>query len=106
MSIDQTQFNLAEVQQTIQELQTALMTAHPEMPSLLRKIHTKLKADPAIVTLLNEDEIAQVINGLKHVTNTQLTSTAKEKKSGETKPKSGSARLKSLLGSALSADDF
>ena len=73
-----TEFNLAEVQQTIQELQTALLSAHPEMPTLLRKIHTKLKQDPAVVTLLSEDEIAQIVTGLKHVTNTEITSTAKK----------------------------
>lgn len=106
MTIDlNSEFNLAEVQQNIQELSAALLTAHPEMPSLLRKIHTKLKADPAIVTLLNEDEIAQVINGLKHVTNTQITGAAKEKKPAASK--SATSRLNSILkSSGVSADDF
>ena len=99
------QFNLAEMQQNITELQAALLSAHPEMPSLLRKIHTKLKADPELVTLLSEDEIAQVITGLKQVTNVSLISPAKAaKKSG---PATAASRIKSLLaGSNISADDF
>ena len=96
--------NLMEIQSTIQELQEALLSAHPEMPTLLRKIHTKLKADPELVTLLSEEEIAQVINGLKVHTNVQLTSSAK-KTTGEKKP-SAASRLKALGLGAVSADDF
>jgi hypothetical protein len=103
MNLDQqTQFNLAEVQETISELQSALLSAHPEMPIILRKIHTKLKADPAIVTLLTEDEIAQVINGLKVQTNVSLTSPK-----AAAKPKTASAKLKDIIKSSnISADDF
>lgn len=95
--------NLMEIQSTIQELQSALLAAHPEMPTLLRKIHTKLKADPELVTLLSEEEIAQVINGLKVHTNVQLTST--KKPTSEKKP-SATSRLKALGLGSVSADDF
>lgn len=99
------QFNLAETQQAIMELSKALLTANPEMPILLRKIHTKLKADPALVTLLNEDEIAQVITGLKEVTNVSLLSPAKAKAAA--KPKTATSRINDLLKSSnISADDF
>jgi len=101
----QTEMNLAEIQQNISELQTALMTAHPEMNQLLRKIHSKLKADPAVVTLLTEDEIAQVIAGLKEVTNVSFVSSAKTPKAK--KPATGASRIKDLLAqSGLSSDDF
>ncbi len=100
-----TQFSLAEIQTNISELTTALLTAHPEMPHLLRKIHTKLKADPELVTLLNEDEIAQVISGLKVQTNVSLISPAAAAKAA--KPKTGASRINALLKSSnISADDF
>ena len=106
MSLDmQTQMNLSEVQENIASLQEALLTAHPEMPSLLRKIHTKLKADPAIVTLLSEEEISQVISGLKAQTNVQFSSpkTASKKASAP----SATKRINDLLkSSGVSADDF
>lgn len=96
--------NLMEIQETISSLQQALLTAHPEMPILLRKIHTKLKEDPEQVTLLEEDEIAQIINGLKTHANISLTTAkpAKEKKVTAT------SRLNAILGSSakISADDF
>lgn len=97
--------NLMEIQSTIQELQEALLSAHPEMPSLLRKIHTKLKADPELVTLLSEEEIAQVINGLKVQTNVSLVSSSAKKTTGEKKP-SATSRLKALGLGSVSADDF
>lgn len=101
--MDNTEFSLAEVQDTISQLQDALLVTHPEMPILLRKIHTKLKADPAIVTLLSEDEIATVINGLKVQTNVQLSTpkTAAKKATGAGK------RINDLLkSSGISSDDF
>ncbi len=98
--------NLMEVQETIQQLSAALLTAHPEMPILLRKIHSKLKADPEIVTLLTEEEIAQVINGLKVQTNVQFNA-PKSAKAKADKPASASKRINDLLKSAnISADDF
>lgn len=106
MSLDmQTEMNLAEIQQTISELESALLNAHPEMPTLLRKIHTKLKADPAIVTLLSEEEIAQVINGLKVQTNVSLIS-AKKPAAEKTGKPSAASRLKALGLGSISSDDF
>ena len=92
--------NLMEIQTTIQELQEALLNAHPEMPSLLRKIHTKLKADPAIVTLLSEEEIAQVINGLKVQTNVSLISAKKPAaEKSDKKPSAASRSQRCVLAS-------
>ena len=101
-----TQMNLAEIQQTISELESALLNAHPEMPTLLRKIHTKLKSDPAIVTLLSEEEIAHVINGLKVQTNVSLISAKKPAAEKSDKKPSAASRLKALGLGAISADDF
>lgn len=99
-----TEMNLMEVQETIQDLQNKLLSAHPEMPILLRKIHTKLKADPEIVTLLNEEEIATVISGLKEVTNVQFATSAKKPAA---KKSTAAGRLSSILkSSGVTADDF
>lgn len=100
------EMNLSLIQDNIKELQEALLTAHPEMPSLLRKIHTKLKQDPALVTLLTEDEIVQVINGLTVQTNVQFASPA-SKTAKAAKPKSAASRINDLLkSSGVTADDF
>lgn len=100
----QTAMNHSEVQQNILSLQEALLSAHPEMPTLLRKIHTKLKADPAVVTLLSEEEIATVISGLKVQTNVQFISGTKKPAA---KKVTASSRLKDILSSSgVTADDF
>lgn len=100
-----TEMNLNAIQENLAELSQALLSAHPEMPTLLRKIHNKLKQDPVLVTLLSETEIAIIISGLKEQTNVSFTST--KKPAAEKKPASASKRIKDLLGSAgVSADDF
>lgn len=73
--------NLADqVREKILSLQTALLENNSRMPVLLKEIHTQLKADPEVVTLLEPDEIAVIVNGLKKQTQTELaTATAKSK---------------------------
>ncbi len=96
---------LDQIKMNIAELETALLSAHPEMPVLLQKIHKKLQDDPDVVTLLDESEIEVIINGLKSVTNTELT--APKTKAKAAKPPSASKRLANLLSSSgVSAEDF
>ena len=72
--------NAYVVKEAIADLETKLLSQHPEMPILLRKIHQQLKADPEVVTLLTEDEIGVIVNGLSKQTNTVIaTSIAKGK---------------------------
>ena len=73
--------NLAEqVKEKCLALETALSEQNPRMPILLREIHTILKSDPEVVTLLDESDIAIVVSGLKRQTNTEIaTTTAKSK---------------------------
>lgn len=98
------EINLLEIQSKIQELQEAIHTAHPSMPGILREIHKKLKEDPEVVTLLEEEEICSIVSGLMIQTNVTLTSA--KKPAAEKKP-SAASRLKALLGDAtVSADDF
>lgn len=72
--------NLADqITEQILTLQQALLANQPNMPGLLREIHQRLKADPEVVTLLTEDQIAVIVEGLKVHTATSIV-TAKEKK--------------------------
>ena len=65
-----------EIKEKIATLQQHLLSAHPLIPTLLRTIHQQLKADPEIVTLLEESEIKIVVTGLQHVTKISLAASA------------------------------
>lgn len=69
----------------IAELQQKLLANHPQMPLLLREIHSVLKNDPAVVTLLKEEEISIIVNGLQKQTNTYLVQSMTSAKSSKTK---------------------
>ena len=69
------------LQMKISSLQDAILAAHPTMPILLREIHTILKNDPVVVTLLSEEDIAIIVSGLKQQTKTEITQSALKKKS-------------------------
>lgn len=69
----------------ITELQEKILANHPQMPILLREIHSTLKNDPAVVTLLQEEEIAVIINGLQKQTNTYLVQSMTAAKGSKTK---------------------
>lgn len=72
--------SLYDIREKIASLQNHLLTAHPLIPSLLRTIHTQLKADPEVVTLLEESEIKAIVTGLQHVTKIKLSEVSKPKK--------------------------
>jgi hypothetical protein len=55
----------SELDRNVQELQESLLARHPRMPTLLREIHTALRLQPENVTLLTEDQISVIVNGLK-----------------------------------------
>lgn len=69
-----------DIREKIAALQAHLLTAHPLIPSLLRTIHTQLKSDPEIVTLLAESEIKVIVSGLQHTTKIHLAEVSKPKK--------------------------
>lgn len=65
--------NIAQqVQEKLLTLQGMIHNAHPQMPSLLREIHTTLKNDPEVVTLLSDDDLAILVSSLQVQTNTSL----------------------------------
>jgi hypothetical protein len=65
-----------QISEKILALQTALLEAHPTMPVLLHEIHRNLKNDPAIVTLLSEEEVAIVVSGLQKQTQSTIVTAA------------------------------
>ena len=94
--------NTMDIQFKLAELSAALLAANPEMPVLLAKIHAALKADPEQVTLLSEEDIALVVQGLSKHTGVSLTAAAKAPKAPSAK-----SRLDAILkASNLSAEDF
>lgn len=68
------------VKEKLAALQTALLSAHPTMPGLLREIHSKLMLDKAIVTLMSEEEIQLVVSGLARQTNMEIAASFVAKK--------------------------
>lgn len=64
-----------QLRESVLSLQTAMLEAHPQMPTLLQQIHRKLKECPEIVTILEEEEIAIIVEGLKKQTNTMIATT-------------------------------
>lgn len=77
-----------ELKEKVASLQQALLDKHPTMPHLLREIYKNLKAQPENVTLLTEEEIKVIVNGLEKQTNTELVAAVtKTKTSSSAKAK-------------------
>lgn len=86
--------NLAEqLKEKVLDLQTKLLEANPTMPILLREIHQHLKQDEELVTLLSEEEIGIIVNGLKKKTATVILSTVAKKGTGKSLKKTTLADL-------------
>ena len=68
--------NTYVLHEAVANLQTLILTAHPTLPVLLRTIHKQLREDAELVTILSEEEVGIIINGLKKVTNTEIAATA------------------------------
>jgi len=84
-----------QVKSNIAELEQAILAAHPQLPTLLQRIHKQLKEDPNVVTLLDEDEIGTIVQGLIMHTNTQIGAATAAKKKSATK-----------VAASMTADDF
>lgn len=65
-----------EIKEKLAQLEAALLTTTPDMPTLLRDIHRNLKQDPELVTLLTEEECSVLVRGLKKQTNTEIATSA------------------------------
>lgn len=67
------QIDILSLQEKVADLQTKLLEAHPAMPTLLHQIHSLLQKDPELVTLMSEEEIGTIVNGLKVQTATSIS---------------------------------
>lgn len=74
-----------QLKEQIAQLQAALLTAHPGMPTMLRTIHTALRADPTNVTLLSPEEVGVIVSGLLKQTNTIIAAVAVKSKGAKLK---------------------
>jgi len=68
-----------EVQEKLAQLEQALLSGTPNMPTLLRDIHRTLKNDPDVVTILSEEECSILVRGLKKQTATVIATKALKK---------------------------
>jgi hypothetical protein len=68
-----------QIQQEIAQLQEALVSANPGMPTMLRTIHKALRDDPATVTLLSDEEVATIVAALMKQTNTVIAAAVTKK---------------------------
>jgi hypothetical protein len=72
-----------QLEAQITELQSAILSAHPSLPILLQTIHRNLKADPELVTLLSDEQIGVIVNGLSRQTQTQIATSISTGKKGK-----------------------
>jgi len=68
-----------EVQEKLAQLESMLAAKVPNISTLLRDIHRTLKTDPDVVTILSDEECSILVRGLKHQTNTSISTGAIKK---------------------------
>lgn len=76
-----------QLKEQVLALQNALLTAHPQMPTLLKTIHQQLKADPELVSVMEEEDISIIVAGLSKIQMTTIATAV---------AKSGTKSLKSI----------
>ena len=57
-----------ELREKVAALSEAILSKHPTMKGLLREIHTTILQYPEQITLLSEEDISQIVSGLKITT--------------------------------------
>jgi len=68
------------IQEKLATLEEALTNSTPGIATLLRDIHSSLKKDPDVVTLLSEEECEILVRGLKKQTSTEIAVSAMKSK--------------------------
>lgn len=61
------------------ELEQALLTRDPEFKTILRQIHRQLGSEPELVTMMTDDEIGLVVQGLIVTAQAEIVEPAKAK---------------------------
>ena len=73
-----------QVREKLAKLEQMVTAKTPGLPTLLRDIHSQLKKDAELVTLLSDEECSVLVRGLKTQTSTEIA--VKAVKKGTTKP--------------------
>jgi len=76
----------------VTELEETILSRHPRMPQLLQEIWKALREQPENVTLMTEEEIRTVVNGLKVQTGVEFAANAVK----GTAAKTATAKIKQL----------
>lgn len=74
---------IEQIQENIIRLESMLLLQLPDYPTLLRDIHRQLKKDESLVTLLKEEEIAILVNGMSLQTGVIFKETAAKQAKGK-----------------------
>ncbi len=64
------------IKEKLAQLDEGLQAQAPGLATLLRDIHTTLKKDPDVVTLLSDEECEVLVRGLKKQTATEIATAA------------------------------
>lgn len=80
------------LKEKVAALQASILAKHPSLPTLLSEIHKNIKANPEQITLLSEEDIGIIVNGLEIQTKTFLMSTVSKPAAA----KSSIAKIKQL----------
>ena len=81
------------LREKVASLEQQLLSAHPQIPSLLRDIHNQLREDPDCVTILTEEEIGVVVQGLMRQTQVSMVENISKKGTGKALKKTTVADL-------------
>jgi folylpolyglutamate synthase/dihydropteroate synthase len=88
---------ITQIKEKLAALEAALLSKSPSMPTILQQIHTTLKSQPHVVSILEEKDVGTIVSALKsHTGNFIAVNAAK---------KSSSASEKKAL-KAMSASDL
>lgn len=68
--------NAFELATKVEELSQAILVRHPTLPNLLQQIHRTLQQYPEQVTLMTEEQVNAVVEGLKIQTGVEFAKTA------------------------------
>ena len=71
---------LEQTRHKLLSLEQALEKQLPNIKNQLKEIHTLLKEQEDIVTLLTPEEVSIIVAGLKQITDTQITSSTTARK--------------------------
>lgn len=87
------------IKEKLAALEAALLSNSPDMPTILQTIHRTLKSQPQTVTLLDDNDIRVIVNGLEKQQGVMIASSMVKKSTSKAdKDAVRNASLKDLFG--------